>query len=1124
MQCSRCHASNREDRRFCASCAAELPLACAACGFLNDAEARFCGGCAARLNRAAAGIAAPPGHAAANPMPSGERRHLTVMFCDLVESTTLATQLDPEDFSGLIRVYHATCADVIRRHEGYVAQYLGDGVLAYFGYPRAHEDDAYRAVRAAMEIVGAVQGLDVSMRAGARPRIAARLGVHTGPVVVDAVGGGVRPEPLAMGETPNIAARVQGLAEPNTVVITAATHRLVHRGFVCRDLGPHTLRGVPGQPRVHQVLAEAEAESREGEPAATASPRFVAREQELHLLLERWQQATEGIGQVVLLGGEAGIGKSRLVQALRQEIGRVPHLRLDGQCSLRHRDSAFYPVIQLLRRVLRLEHCDSDEARWRRLESALAASTMGLAETVPLYAALLSIPIPMGYTTRALSPQRQKQRTIEVVVHELLQLAAAQPVLLVLEDLQWVDPSTLEVLELLVDQTPKARMLVLCTFRPEFRPAWSSPPHVMPIVLNRFTRRQAQILVLHLTGGKPLPDEVLAQIILKTDGIPLFIEELTKMVLESGLLVDGGDRYVLDGPLPPLAIPATLQESLMARLDRLEAVREVAQLAAILGREFSYDLLHAASPLPEPELQGALARLVEAELVYQIGAPPEATYAFKHALVQDAAYQTLLRSTRQLYHREIAAILEQQFPELAKAQPEVLAHHYTEAGLGAQAVIHWHRAARRAIGHSGNVEAVRHLMKGLELLQTVPVSQERIERELLLQTTLGPTLMAIKGYAAPDVGRTYDRARALCQEVGEKPQLLLRTLAGLCAFYMIRGQFEAVHELSDEILRQAKQVDSPRSFLLEAHFASGQTFFFQGDFRAAFARLEQGAAFYDPQRARSGAFAIQDTRVICLSATAWALGFLGELDVALQRSREAVSLATQLSHPFSVATALFYAAWLHQFRREVRPARDTAEAAIRLSKEHGFPIWAAGATVIRGWTLASEGRITGDHRTCEEGVETIRRGLDAWVATGAEIARPYFLGLLAEACGAAGRPGEGLTLLAEALALVAKTGERFYEAELHRLAGTLALQGGPPASSLLQEQGESSLLRALTVAREQGAKLLELRTVVSLARFRDQQGGGSDARRMVAEALAEFSEGDATPDLTEASEFLDTLR
>jgi predicted ATPase len=684
------------------------------------------------------------------------------------------------------------------------------------------------------------------------------------------------------------------------------------------------------------------------------------------------------------------------------------------------------------------------------------------------------------------------------------------------EDLHWADPSTLELLTLFLEQVPTTRLLAVLTFRPEFLPPWWPRSHLTQLTLNRLGRQQVEAMVEKITGGKPLPREVVQQIVAKTDGVPLFVEELTKMVLESGLLTAADDHYELTGPLPPLAIPSTLRDSLMARLDRLATTREIAQVSATLGREFSYELLHAVSPLDEATLQQGLRQLVEAELVYQRGVPPQATYLFKHALIQDTAYQSLLKSTRQHLHRQIAQVLEERFAETKEAQPELLAHHYTEAGLIIQAIPYWQRAGQRAIERSANAEAVNHLTTGLELLQALPDTPERTQQELSLQVTLGASLAATKGFAAPEVGAVYTRAGELCQQVGEAPQLF-SVLYCLVAFHGVRAEYETTRGLGEQLLSLAQRVQDP-ALLVAAYHALGQALYFLGELVPAREHLEQGIAVYDSQQHRSlVALYGQDLGLVSLSYAALTLWLRGYPDQALRRSHEALTLARRLSHPFSLASALDLAAILYQSRREGQAAQERAEAAVALAREQGFPYWAAIGTIVRGWALAEQGHI-------EEGIAQMRQGLAAWRATGAEARWTYFLTFLAEAYEKKGQAKEGLSILAEALAVVGKNEEHYYEAELYRLKGELTLQSqvqGP--KSQVEEEAEECFWKAIDIARRQQAKSLELRAVMSLSRLWQSQGKKKEAHEMLAEIYGWFTEGFDTKDLQEAKALLQEL-
>jgi TOMM system kinase/cyclase fusion protein len=1042
-----------------------------------------------------------------------ERRQLTVLFCDLVDSTVLASQLDPEDLREVVRAYQEACAKVITRLEGHIAQYLGDGLLVYFGYPLAHEDDAQRAVRTGLGIVEALGQLNTRLAQERGVSLAVRLGIHTGLVVVGEVGGGTRQEQLALGETPNLAARLQGIAAPNTVVISAATHQLLGGFFACQSLGTQLLRGLAQPIEVYQVLYESMARSRLEAAGSTGLTPLVGREQEGALLRELWMQVKDGLGQVVLLSGEAGIGKSRLVQVLKEHVATESQAWLTPcQCSPYYQHTALYPMIDLLERVaLHFEREESPQQKLSKLERFLVQYGLPLAEAVPLLASVLSLPLIADYAPLTVSPEQQKQKTLHALLTILLRIAAQQPVLFIMEDLHWVDPSTLEFLSLLVDQGPTARILALWTFRPDFSPPWTGRAHLTQVTLKRLPRRQAAEMTSQVVHGKALPPEVVEQVVAKTDGVPLFVEELTKMVLESGLLQEREDRYELRGPLPPLAIPATLYDSLMARLDRLATVKALAQLGATLGREFSYELLQAVSPWDESTMQRGLQQLVDAEFLYQQGLPPQATYLFKHALIQEAAYQSLLRSTRQRHHQHIAQVLEAQFPELCETQPELLAHHYTEAGLGGQAMPYWQRAGERAIERSAHVEAMSHLTKGLDVLKTLPNTPERTQHELALHTAMGVPLRAIKGFGAPEVGQLYARARELCQQVEETPQLV-PVLRGLWEFYELQGALQTARELGEQLLTLGQRVHEVESRLV-AHNVLGDTLVWLGEFAGARAHLEQGMALYNLQQHRSHAFLYgYDSGVHCLSFGAWALWYLGYPNQALRSIHDALTLAQELSHPFSLAFALAFAAWLHQLRREEPAAQERAAATIALAIDQGFPFWESWGTVLRGWALAEQGQSA-------EGIAQIRQGIAAWQATGAELQLPYYLALLAEAYGKAGQADEGLRVLAEALTAVHTTGERQHEAELYRLKGEFLLKQDVPDA----QEAESCLRQAVDVARQQQAKSLELRAAMSLSRLWQQQGKRAEARQLLEPIYGWFTEGFDTIDLQEARALLEEL-
>src|SRR5712692_1225953 len=689
-----------------------------------------------------------------------ERRQLTVMFCDLVGSTELSARLDPEDLREVVAAYHRTVADVIRSFDGFVAKYMGDGVLVYFGYPRAHEDGAERAVRAGLGVVDAVGRLAVKSA-----DLQARVGIATGLVVVgDLIGEGSAQEQSVVGETPNLAARLQALAEPGTVVIAAATRRLVGDLFEYRDLGAVEVKGITRPVSAWQVLRPSVVASRFEALRGAALTRLVGRDEEIDLLLRRWARAKTGDGQVVLVSGEAGIGKSRIAATLTERLDAEIAIRRRYFCSPYHQDSALFPFVDQLGRAAGFAREDPAAVKLEKLEALVALAAPGDAD-VAFLADLLSLPASERHPLPNLSPQRKKERTLEALITQLEGLARRQPVLMVFEDAHWIDPTSRELLDLIVERVRSLPVLLVVTFRPEFEPPWIGQPQVTMLALNRLDRHDRAVLLKQIAGGKALPDEVVDQIVDRTDGVPLFVEELTKSVLESGVVREESDRYVLDRVLPPFAIPTTLHASLLARLDRLASVRLVAQIGAAIGREFPYALLRAVSRLPEGELQAALARLVASELVFQRGMPPDAVYAFKHALVQDAAHDSLLRSTRQQLHAQIAEALAAHSPELMDSQPELFAQHYAEAGLIEKSVACWGKAGRRSAARSAMAEATAQFHKGLDQLALLPDTPERQRQELEFRIALGGVLQAAKGFAAPETGDTFARARELWEQL-----------------------------------------------------------------------------------------------------------------------------------------------------------------------------------------------------------------------------------------------------------------------------------------------------------------------------------------------------------------------
>jgi class 3 adenylate cyclase/tetratricopeptide (TPR) repeat protein len=1051
-----------------------------------------------------ASVPAPQYSAATKPalLDTAERRQVTVMFSDLVGSTALSARMDPEDLREVISAYQKCVAETVQRFGGFVAKYMGDGVLVYFGYPQAHEDDAERAARAGLALIEAVGKL------GSAEPLQIRIGVATGLVVVgDLVGSGAAQEQAIVGETPNLAARLQAAAAPSTLVIDPTTRRLLAGLFEYRDLGAIEAKGFTNPVQAYEVVRPSTVESR-FEALRTATTPLVGRDEEVDLLLRRWEQAKRGDGCVVLISGEPGIGKSRIAQTIVERLGSEPHSRLRYFCSPHYQDSALYPSIAQLERAAGFRREDTAEQRLAKLEAVLAQGTNDLSEVVPLLADLLSIPTGDRYTPLNLTPQKRKEKTLQAQLAQLEGLAARQPVLMVWEDLHWSDPTTRESLDLIIDRVPRLRVLMILTFRPEFTPPWIGRPHVALLTLNRLPRRQGAEMIAYVTGGKALPKEISDQIVDRTDGVPLFIEELTKTVVESGIVAEAGDHYAMARPIALLAIPTSLHASLLARLDTLAPTREVAQIGAALGRSFSYELISAVAGMPQQKLDGALEQLAGAGLIFRRGVSPDAEYTFKHALVQDAAYSTLLRNRRQQIHARIAATLESQFPEIVATQPGLLAGHCAEAALTEKAVGYCIKAGQQAVSRSAMIEGVTQLRKGVDLLALFPDEVERRQYELDLKVALAASLVATKGYSAPEVAELYARVRTLCEELNQ-PSLLVWVATGQWTYHVTRGELTLALRDAQELVALGQTRDDPVIKLLGCN-SNTVTWAFLGDFLKARFYGEQGVALRVPELHTYAEMWPDDLQTAAfLFLSSMALMPLGYVDQALAWRDRGVALARERGHANSLILVLFHSL-VCDFILGADPAilLALAEEQTALCSEHGQPFWGAEGACHLGRCLTAIGR-------AEEGLALQRNAIAAFRTMGVTV--PRHLVVIADTCRRAGRLNEGLTALDELERLIEATHDRADEALLHLIRGDLLLGlGDLPAA-------QASFQKSIDVARRQSAKLYELRAANGLARLWRDQGKRAEARDLLTPIYGWFIEGFDTPVLQEAKSLLDEL-
>ena len=1198
---------------------------CANCGFLNP-PFKFCGECGMPLDGTSRSAELPTADTVSieQALPHGaERRQLTVLFCDIVDSTAFTEKLDPEELRNLLEVYRTCVMEVVLAQNGHIARYFGDGILVYFGYPIAHEDTAHRAVRAALGIVAAIETLNPYLHKTFGVEINVRISIDTGRVVIWHISAQESPEAIdIVGKTPNLAARMQKLAAPNNIVIGDTTHQLVEGFFKCDALGASALRGISQPVNIYQVSGEIPAQSRLDIASESGLTPLIGREREVELLKQGWAQALAANGQALLIEGEAGIGKSRCVQLIQEHVESHPDaVTLEGRCSPYYQNSPLYPILSLFQEhVVQFTSTDTAQRRLEKLENLLRdynVSTVGqdaeahTPETLPLLAELLEIPFEIQRRTETGTGARlygtpvkqdtypsgwrrrqRRQQTLEVLVQVLLKMSEQKPLLFVVEDLHWVDPSSIEFLTLLIERIENARIFTILSWRSDthpsivyksrhnvqsnengnsqtvpdgnltnaaidreileklLRPAWAKT-----LPLEALTPPQVETMIQHVAGDTQLPPNLFTQIAEMTEGVPLFIEELTQMMLEGDALALSSDALEATGSQPQtMQVPVTLQDLLTARLDELGTAKEIVQLGATLGREWTAELLHKIATGVDfgnniftdfASLKDELDKLVNAFILNRNEtADNRFRYTFRHPLLRETAYQSLLKSKRQQYHQQIAEVLE----SADGFQPELVAYHYTEAGLPEKAVDYWHSAAHRALERSANVEGVRHIMQGLAALETLstnintPELQEAAERhELELQTTLGTALIATKGYASPEVEVAYTHARELLETLEKREEASLAdgsdvlldrikdlrfpVLFGLWLSHLVRGRLLSARELGEACVAIAKQAEN-QAFEVEAHRALGATLYYLSEFNSALAHLEAGIERYQPQHHPVPAFLhyVAEPGMTLLAYSSPLLWCIGYPSQAEERIHQAVSIGKDTNHPFSEAVSLHFKTVLYQYRGEPEQVNTSATQMLKICQEHGFSAWEAAATVMKGWAFAAQ--------NCpEEGIAMIREGIDAWKETRGELLMPLFLALLGQAYQRAGQYSLALQTLDAALRVITRTGERTYAAELARQKGELCLILAEETETRSNEntqstvaQAESYFQEALAIARQQDAKSWELRAALSLSELWHAQNRGEDAYNLLKPTYTWFSEGLDTNDLMRAKNLLQELK
>jgi class 3 adenylate cyclase/tetratricopeptide (TPR) repeat protein len=1077
MQCTQCKSENPDGSKFCGSCGSPLNRICASCGASNAPTFKFCSSCGKSLESSVQPASSIPVSSSPHVKNEAERRHLTVMFCDVVGSTALSERLDAEEYRRLIMDYGAVCEKVINYYKGHIAQYLGDGILVYFGYPNAMEGAPVLGVQCGLAIVEAIVQANLQWQQESKPTVDVRIGLHTGLTVVD--------DHLAMGETCNVAARIQDKAEKNTVIISADAYKLVKGWFETESKGEHILKGLSRPLEIYWVKGESGARSQMDFRMADDLTPLIGREKELNILYQTWDETKNKNDKVVFISGEPGMGKSRLVYDLKEYARNNGNpLVIECNCSANFNNSAFHPIVNMLHdSILKIKRKDSAVEKLKKIEQYLFQFNFNPDENVPLLASILSIPLAGSiFSSIEQSAETQKQKSMELLISILLKQIEyreadrkelASGALIIFEDIHWADPSTLEFINLIVNLSPQYRILIILTVRPGFNYNWGHLDHIVPISLSNLNIDESKNIISNITKGKTLPQEVLKQIIDKTDGIPLFIEELTKMVLESGLVIEENNRYILSGPLPPLAIPTTLQDSLKARLDRFISSKEVVYYASVIGKDFSYELLESCCPLEKNKLQEYLKELVHSGLLIQKGFASNAQYRFRHSLMQNAAYESILRSRRLQLHQRIATVLTEKFPEIIADQPELLAHHFSEAGLNEQAIPYWQQASEKALRASAYIEALHHIDQGLKMVSTMPQGDKRIQYELAFQVRNSTVIKIQDGWSSDKVKKAYDRCFELCKGLGESEELFT-TLFGIWAYYLIGGNINQSYEIALGCMERTEQLKNP-AIKMQANVMLGNSLFWLARYDEAITYLEQVFTIYEESNENLILIGFgQDTRVVTCMILCWCQVMKGNLEKAYLINQDSLKLVSELHHPFSEAIARCTACWFFQFTRDVENTFHQAQLAIDL----GFPAYQCWGYMLKGWAIAAEGK-------CKQGIEEIKSGYQLFKDQGCGI-ETYPAVLLAEAYIMDGDYTRASIHIELGLKAVENNKEMVFEPELLRLKGIVnSLQKGDLSIS------KDIIQKAIKVADKSSNELFSFRAALSLQKISDSNGADS---------------------------------